>query len=213
MQLESALAITLSRSTTTGYPNHQGHKGHKGHKATVPEDLCDLGDLCGAKKSGVSAHQPISPSRVYNPAVREVDTLGGINTGRVILGGLLAGLVINIGETILNVVVLAQAMEDLLRARNLPVVGGSAIGGFVFFAFLLGIATVWLYAAIRPRFGANVKTAVVAGLFVWYFAYFYAASATVLMGIYPTHIAAIGVVWGLVEIVLASIAGAWLYTE
>jgi len=150
---------------------------------------------------------------MYNPPVREVDTMGGINLGRVILGGLLAGLVINIGETILNVLVLPQAMEELLRARNLPVLGGSAIGGFVFFAFLLGIVTVGLYAAIRPRFGPGVKTAVVAALFVWYFAYFYSASATVLMGIYPANIAAIGVVWGLVEIVLASIAGARLYTE
>ena len=150
---------------------------------------------------------------MYNPPVREVDTMGGINLGRVILGGLLAGLVINIGETILNVVVLAQAMEDVLKARNLPVVGGPAIGGFVFFAFILGIATVWLYAAIRPRFGAGARTAIIAGLAVWYFAYFYRASANTLMGMYPAKLAAVGVVWGLVEICLASIAGAWMYTE
>ena len=68
-------------------------------------------------------------------------------------------------------------MEEALRASNLPALGGSAIGGFVFFAFLLGIVTVWLYAAIRPRFGAGAKTAVIAGLFVWFFAYFYSASA------------------------------------
>jgi len=139
--------------------------------------------------------------------------MGKINVGRVILGGLLAGLVINISETILNVVVLAQAMEEALRARNLPELGGSAIAGFIFFAFLLGIVTVWLYAAIRPRFGPGAKTAVIAALFVWYFAYFYSTSATVLMGFYSAKLAAVGVIWGLVEIVLASIAGAWLYTE
>ena len=139
--------------------------------------------------------------------------MSSINVGRVIGGGLLAGLVINIGETILNVVVLAQAMEDVLKARNLPVVGGPAIGGFVFFAFILGIATVWLYAAIRPRFGAGARTAIIAGLAVWYFAYFYRASANTLMGMYPAKLAAVGVVWGLVEICLASIAGARMYTE
>jgi hypothetical protein len=136
-----------------------------------------------------------------------------INLGRVVLGGLLAGLVINVGETILNVVVAGQAMADVLKARNLPDISGGAIGGFVFFAFLLGIFTIWLYAAIRPRFGAGPGTAVIAGLFVWYFAYFYSASATVLMGIYPLKLAAGGALWGLVEIVLASVAGAWLYTE
>jgi hypothetical protein len=136
-----------------------------------------------------------------------------INLGRVVLGGLLAGLVINIFETLLNVVVFGQAMADLLKARNLPELGGSAIGGFIFFAFVLGIVTIFLYAAIRPRFGAGPGTAVIAGLFVWYFAYFYKASATALMGFYPINVAATGAVWGLVEIVLASVAGAWIYTE
>ena len=31
----------------------------------------------------------------------------------------------------------------------------------------LGIAAVWLYAAIRPRYGAGPRTAVIAGLAVW----------------------------------------------
>jgi hypothetical protein len=140
--------------------------------------------------------------------------MGTINMGRVVLGGLLAGLVVNISETILNVVVMAQAMEELLRARNLPpTLSGSAIGAFVFLAFLLGIATIWLYAAIRPRFGAGPKTAVIAALFVWFFAYLYSGTATALMGMYPVHVAAVGTIWGLVEIVLGSIAGAWVYTE
>jgi len=136
-----------------------------------------------------------------------------MNVGRVILAGLLAGLVINIGETVLNTVVAGPAMEEALRARNLPPVGGGAIGGFVFFAFVLGIMTVWLYAAIRPRFGAGPKTAICAGLVVWYFAYFYRSSTMVLMGFFPLKITVLGLVWGLVEIVLASIAGAWAYTE
>lgn len=136
-----------------------------------------------------------------------------INVGRVILGGLVAGLVINAGETVLNVFVLAQAMEDSLKARNLPAVGGSAIAGFVGFAFLLGMVTVALYAAIRPRFGPSAKTAVFAGLFVWYFAYAYNTTGLILMGFFPAKVALVGMMWGLVEIVLASIAGAWVYTE
>jgi hypothetical protein len=57
--------------------------------------------------------------------------MAGINLGRVILGGLLAGLIVTIGETVLNVAVAGQAMETALAARNLPPVGGPAIGGFV----------------------------------------------------------------------------------
>ena len=136
-----------------------------------------------------------------------------INMGRVLMAGLLAGLVINISETILNTVVAGPAMEEALRARNLPAVGGAQIAGFIIFAFVIGILTVWLYAAIRPRFGAGPKTAVIAGLAVWFFAYFYPSTVDVLMGFFPMKIVVLGLVWGLVEIVLASVAGGWAYTE
>jgi hypothetical protein len=136
-----------------------------------------------------------------------------INAGRVILGGLLAGLVINISETALNLLVVAQAMEDSFRARNLPPLGGGPIAGFVIFSFFVGVVTVWLYAAIRPRFGPGVKTAAIAGLVVWFFAYLYGAVGMVLMGLFPAKVMTVTTIWGLPEIVIASIAGAWLYTE
>jgi hypothetical protein len=139
--------------------------------------------------------------------------MGSINVGRVILGGLLAGLVVNIAETILNLLVVAQGMEEALRARNLPPVGGPAIGGFVLETFLVGIVTVWLYAAIRPRFGAGAGTAVIAGAVVWFFAYLHQSFALVLMGVFPAKVMVVGTVWGLVEIIVASIAGAWVYKE
>ena len=136
-----------------------------------------------------------------------------INVGRVLLGGLLAGVILNVGETILNVAVAGQAMEAALAARNLPPVGGPAIGGFVFITFLVGIITVWLYAAIRPRFGPGPGTAVIAALVVWFFAYLHQSVAMVLMGILPAQVMVLGTVWGLVEIVVASIAGAAVYAE
>jgi hypothetical protein len=139
--------------------------------------------------------------------------VGGINIGRVVLGGLLAGVVINLGETILNVGVVAQAMEGALRDRNLQPVGGTAIAGFVLVAFLLGIVTVWLYAAIRPRFGPGVGTAVCAGVFVWFLAYLYGGVVRAMMGMFSVNLTAIAALWGLPEIVIASIAGAWLYQE
>ena len=44
---------------------------------------------------------------------------------------------------------------------------GSDIGIFVAMTFVLGILLVWLYAAIRSRYGPGPKAAVVAGLFGW----------------------------------------------
>ena len=139
--------------------------------------------------------------------------MGRINLGRVILGGLVAGLVINIGETILNLVIVAQAMEDALQARNLPPLGINPIIGFVVFSFAVGIVTVWLYAAIRPRFGPGPKTGAIAGLIVWFFAYLYGAVAMGMMGLFPMKLMAITMIWGLPEIAIAAMAGASLYRE
>jgi len=60
-----------------------------------------------------------------------------INYARVIVGGLLAGLLINISETLLNAVVLARQMEAAVQSMNLPPIGGQAIAGFVVFGFVL----------------------------------------------------------------------------
>lgn len=139
--------------------------------------------------------------------------MNAINTKRVILGGLAAGLVINVSETLLNVPVLGAEMEASLAKLNLPPVGGSAIALFVGLSFVLGIVLVWLYAAIRPRFGPGPKTAVIAGLVVWFLAYFYASLGMGAMGFFPTRLLTISVMWGLVELLLAATVGAWLYKE
>jgi hypothetical protein len=139
--------------------------------------------------------------------------MGGINVGRVVLRGLAAGLVVNISEFVLNTIVIAAPMEAALKERNLPPFGVSPIIGFTVLAFLLGIATVWLYAAMRPRFGAGVETAVITGVVVWFFAYFYSGIGTTLLAIFPARLMTVSLSWGFVEIVLGSIAGAWLYRE
>jgi len=132
----------------------------------------------------------------------------GINLARVVLGGLLAGLVINIGESMFNAWLFAADMEAAMVRLNLPPVGGSAIATFLALGFALGIVTVWVYAAIRPRFGPGVGTALCAGAVVWFLAYVYPSIGFAVMGMFPTRLVAIGLVWGLGEVLLASVAGA-----
>ena len=139
--------------------------------------------------------------------------MGRINMGRVIVGGLLAGLLINISEFVLNMFVLEKDMEAAMKAMNLPPIDNSQIPFFVVFGFALGIATVWLYAAIRPRFGPGVPTAAYAALAVWFLAYLYPTLFFLVLHIFPTNGNIVGVVWGLGEILIAGVAGAWAYTE
>jgi hypothetical protein len=100
-----------------------------------------------------------------------------------------------------------------MAALGRPAMGGSTIAIFVIMGFALGIAAVWTYAAIRPRFGAGARTAVCAGLLVWFFSYLYNVVGLIPLELFPTSMLTIAIAWGLVEVPLATVAGAWLYKE
>lgn len=139
--------------------------------------------------------------------------MGKINMVRVILGGLLAGVVVNIGEYVFNELIIGKDWEAAMKALGKEPIGGSAIAYFVIAGFVLSILMIWLYAAIRPRFGAGPKTAICAGLTVWAFAYLYGAVGMTAMGLFPTNLLLWGTIWGFVELPIASVIGAWLYKE
>ena len=136
----------------------------------------------------------------------------GINLGRVIIGGLVAGVLINISEFLLNTVVLKSDMEAGMKAlgKTVPQSGGT-IAVWMILGFVMGIASVWLYAAIRPRYGAGPGTAARAGVVVWFFGSLVCTVVIVNMGLFPFN--ALGVVWELAQAIIATILGASLYKE
>jgi len=136
-----------------------------------------------------------------------------INLGRVLLGGLLAGVVLNVGEYLFHNVVFTDDTRNELQNLNLPAPGSDFIAKAVVATFILGIVITFLYAAIRTRFGAGVKTAIYAGLFGWFFVYLYTGVIYSGLGLVAMKLFWIGLVWGLVEYALGAIAGAWLYKE
>jgi hypothetical protein len=142
-----------------------------------------------------------------------LSSTGKINIVRLILGGLVAGLVMNVSEVLLNAVVLAKDVEAAMQAINQTMPDGGEIMKLIGLTFVVGLITVWLYAAIRPRFGAGAKTALIAGLAVWLLTYFYGSVVNSTMGIFPTNIYVIGGVWELVATLIASLAGCALYKE
>jgi hypothetical protein len=136
-----------------------------------------------------------------------------INLGRVVLGGLLAGLVLNIGEFLLNDVVMGAQMKAEFERMRLPEPGSSFIVVAVLMTFLLGIVMVWLYALIRSRLNPGPLTAVIAGVILWLGIYVYGGIINGLVLGFTINYILIGIIWGLVEYVIAAIAGAWVYKE
>jgi hypothetical protein len=136
-----------------------------------------------------------------------------INVGRVLLGGFIAGVVLNIGESLLNGVILANDMKTEFDKLHLPEPAGDFVAKAVVATFILGIVITFLYAAIRPRFGPGAKTAIYAGLFAWFCVYFYVGIIQTGLGFVSVKSALIGAVWGLVEYATGAVAGAWFYKE
>lgn len=136
-----------------------------------------------------------------------------INFGRALVGGLIAGVVLNIGESLLNTVVLGKQMEEFFRRFQVPPPGGGFIALAVVMTFILGIVMVVLYALIRPRLGPGPKTAVIAAVILWFGIYFYTGVLNGVALAIPPNLIIIGMVWGLVEYILAALAGAWYYRE
>lgn len=139
--------------------------------------------------------------------------MGKINLGRVILGGIVAGIIIDAFENVLNGWLLAGQWASLMASINRAPVGMNAILIFNIIGIVLGIAAVWSYAAMRPRFGEGPGTAFIAAFLIWVVGYLLSDVELALVGIYPLSLTAAVVGVGLIEIVIATEAGAWLYRE
>lgn len=140
--------------------------------------------------------------------------MGSINRGRVLVGGIVAGIILNVGEFLLNEVVLKEEWEAAAAALGITVPNDSrAMTVWVIYSLIMGIFAVWLYAAMRPRYGPGPRTAICAGSAVWFGAYFMMCLAMWNMGLFEMRPLAIATVWGLFELCIATVAGAWFYRE
>ena len=139
-----------------------------------------------------------------------------INLGAVLRGGAIAALTFVIVEFVLEGVVGLFGLNEadlLLEAFPDIVIGGAiyqvanVIYLFVFFFF-----AIWVYAAIRPRFGAGPKTALIASLGLW-FMYFLIVMNFARQGLFPLNVAVVSLAFNLIEIPLAVLVGARVYSE
>lgn len=137
--------------------------------------------------------------------------MGRINVKGVIIGGLVAGLVLNVIDYLAYGVWLAPDLAAI-QPPGAPDIN-SLIPLFVVLDFVYGIALIQLYAAIRPRFGAGPATALKAGIFVWVLVGLLHAVGEAPLGHMPQRLYVMGTLVALVEFPLAAVAGARFYKE
>jgi len=140
--------------------------------------------------------------------------MGKINVGRVILGGIVAGIVSDILGYLVDGVLLAPQWSYDMWKLGRPYLTNHQIIGFNLLGILGGIFLIWIYAAIRPRFGAGAMTAVYAGVVFWIVGILIPnASFMVVAHLFGRHLALYTTAGGLVETLAGALAGAALYKE
>jgi len=139
--------------------------------------------------------------------------MGKINWGRVILGGLLAGVVVNVFEGAAGMLWEQEYQAAMTALGKTMEMSPVLMAYFLGFGFVYGIFAVWFYAAIRPRFGPGPKTAACAALAVWFIGYLAPTLGYIMLDLFPAPLMTKALVVGLVEIILGTQLGAWLYKE
>ena len=140
--------------------------------------------------------------------------MGKINFGRVILGGLVAGIVADALAYLVDGVLLAQRWSDGMLALGRADFSPNMWVYFNLLGLAGGIALIWIYAAIRPRFGAGVKTAIYAGLVYWFASVLLPnTSFMCVAGLFGHRLTAFTTAGGLIECVASAIVGAAIYKE
>jgi hypothetical protein len=139
-----------------------------------------------------------------------------INTKRVVLGGLAAGvlmIIVNIlGQIALGARVVREMNAWMPGAADRITGGTGTIVVRVITTFLLGIILVWLYAAVRPRFGPGLRTAALVAVVVWVISSVFHLDY-LLTGMLTGTTWWLFAVFQLVNLLIATWVGARLYSE
>ncbi|MGD0679769.1 MAG: hypothetical protein ABSC94_30660 [Polyangiaceae bacterium] len=107
-----------------------------------------------------------------------------MNTKRIILAGLVAGLVMNVLDFITNVPLFGAGCARAYQAIGLRPSDGAIAAFWTSFDLVAGVLIAFLYAAMRPRFGAGPRTALVAAFIEWLLVHMTLASHMV-DGVFP----------------------------
>jgi|SRR4051812_8099706 hypothetical protein len=141
-----------------------------------------------------------------------------MNGSRILAGGVAAGIVMNVMDYLSNGVLFAAQRKADANAFK-PGLGdmtaamtGKQIAGYVVMDLVVGGLLVWTYAAMRPRFGAGAKTAIMTALVFWIF------GSIVAVGYMQMGVMSSGLWWKfglfyLVSLIVASLVGGAVYKE
>jgi len=141
--------------------------------------------------------------------------MGQINWTRVVIGGIVAAVILFVAGFIIHGAILGADWTAWQNAGHMPLAlpHGTAVVIWIIVSLINGLTGVWIYASIRPRYGAGAKTALIAGLMIWLVGGLIAALAGYALGNVPQRVVAIAGIGDLIADLIAIVAGAYFYKE
>ena len=138
------------------------------------------------------------------------------NIRKVIIGGLLAGVVILIFNTLAQFMLMDRVQRDMNTwiqgsADRISTGAGSIAAGIIM-KFAIGIILIWLYAAIRPCFGPGPRTASYVAIVVWILGAIFFSDFP-LMGMMSVSSYILLEIIQLASLLIGTLAGARFYSE
>jgi len=136
-----------------------------------------------------------------------------MNTTRWLAGGVAAGLLIWLLEGVASTLYM-PVMQAALERHSLAMEMSAYVYAVSLLACLLfGLALVFFYAASRPRFGPGPGTALRVAVVLWLGGYVPSLMGLHMMDLLPPGLLLTWGATGLVEMLLASLLGGWMYRE
>ena len=139
-----------------------------------------------------------------------------INTSKVVVGGLAAGVIGNLVGYVGFGMLLGPRFEAEAVAVAPALAGRGMSSGAIVFnvvsTFVLGLLLVWLYAAMRPRFGPGARTAIFAAMAVWICGFLFHMD-WVIAGMMTQQTYALASLVALVQVIASAWVGGMLYKE
>jgi len=140
--------------------------------------------------------------------------MGKMNWQRIILGGVVAGIICFIGDGVVHGILLKDRWAMVMANMGRKVTEDpSHMVYYAAYDLAKALVGVWLYAAIRPRFGPGGRTAVVAAVATWALVIPIPLLGLLPLGIFGRRFPLLWSIEGLVVMLIAIVVGAWLYRE
>ncbi len=136
-----------------------------------------------------------------------------MNKGRIVLGGVLAGVILFGGDILVHGMILGARWQAQMEAGHVLDPGSMGMVLHILMPLVVGVCMAFLYALARPRLGPGPRTAMLVGLVSWVLIYLEWTGNAFLFQPGGRFIPFVQVVGGLVATQLAAFVAGLLYKE